>query len=72
MVFHAGHKAEAVIAANAVAEALPDTVDAWVVLAYVALQNGEKSLAKTAAQRAIGLDPNQRTARELLEQASAP
>lgn len=72
MVFHAGHKAEAVIAANAVAEALPDTVDAWVVLAYVALQNGEKGLAKTAAQRAIGLDPNQRTARELLEQASAP
>jgi hypothetical protein len=72
MIFHSGHKPEAVIAARAVADALPETVDAWVVLAYVALQNGEKTLARTAAQRAISLDPNQRTARDLLEQASAP
>ncbi len=70
MVFHKGHRDEAVPAAQAVAEAVPDSVDAWLVLAYVALETGRKDIAKSAAERAIKLDPNQRMARTLLEQAT--
>lgn len=70
MVFANGHKAEAVAVAQAVAEALPQTVDGWVVLAYVALKNGDTALAARAARQAMSLDPNNRTARDLLEQAS--
>lgn len=70
MVFIKGHKPEAVIVSQAVAEALPKTIDSWVVLAYVALKNGDKALAKNAAERAIVLDPNNRTARGLLDQAT--
>jgi hypothetical protein len=70
MVFVNGHKPEAVLAAQAVSEALPQTIDSWVVLAYVALKNGDKPLATRAAQQALALDPNNRNARDLLEQAS--
>lgn len=70
MVFVNGHKAEAVAVAQAVAEALPKTIDSWVVLAYVALKNGDKAIATDAAQKALTLDSNNRTARDLLEQAA--
>jgi len=69
MVFAKGHKSEAVPVARAVSEALPNTVDSWVVLAYVALKNNDKATAKHAAEQAIALDPNNRTARDLLNQA---
>ena len=70
MVFVKGHAPEALLVARAVAEALPKTIDSWVVLAYVALKNGDKATARQAAEQAIALDPNNRTARDLLEQAS--
>lgn len=69
MVFVKGHKPEAVLVSQAVAEALPKTVDSWVVLAYVALKNNDKPTAQHAAEQAIVLDANNRTARELLSQA---
>lgn len=72
LVFPKGHSNEAVTAAQAVAEALPKTVDSWVVLAYVALKAGNAAVARDAAQHAIALDPNQRTAKDILEKASAP
>jgi hypothetical protein len=70
LVLRKGHKTEALLSAEAVADALPNALDAWVVLAFVALQNGNKSLGRTAADRALALDPNDRTARSLLDQAS--
>jgi cytochrome c-type biogenesis protein CcmH/NrfG len=69
LVFAKGHATEALPAAQAVAEALPKTIDSWVVLAYVALKNGDKATAKRAAEQAMALDPNNRTARDLLNQA---
>jgi hypothetical protein len=69
-VFVKGHKAEAVAVAQAVAEALPKTIDSWVVLAYVALKNDDKALASHAATQALALDSNNRTARDLLGQAA--
>ena len=70
LVLAKGHQAEAMAVAEAVAEALPQTVDSWVVLAYVALKNGDSSRAAKGAERALALDPNNRTAHDLLEQAS--
>ena len=49
----------------------PKTIDSWVVLAYVALKNGDKAAAKRAAEQAMALDPNNRTARDLLNQATS-
>jgi Flp pilus assembly protein TadD len=69
-VFIKGHTPEAVVVAQAVSEVLPKTIDAWVVLAYVALKKGDKPLAARAAQQALVLDPNNRTARDLLEEAT--
>jgi tetratricopeptide (TPR) repeat protein len=69
-VFIKGHTPEAVVVAQAVSEVLPKTIDAWVVLAYVAIKNGDKPLAARAAQQALVLDPNNRTARDLLEEAT--
>jgi hypothetical protein len=64
-----GHGPEALLAANAVTDVVPKSVDAWLVLASVALQTNRKDIAKAAAERAMMLDPNQRVARSLLEQA---
>jgi hypothetical protein len=69
LVLVKGHAVEAVPVAQAVAEALPKTVDAWVVLAYVALKNGNKALVGEAAEHALALDPNNRTAHDLIDQA---
>lgn len=71
-LFVNGHLQEAVPAARAVAESLPHTVDSWVVLAYVALKAGQPDIARDAARRAIALDPNQRTAKDVLEKAPPP
>ena len=70
MVFHGGHASEALQAAQAVVEAVPASLDAWLVLAYVALQAERKDIAKRAAERAMTIDPNQRMARSMLEQAT--
>ena len=69
-VFLKGHTAEAVLAAHAVAEALPKTIDSWQVLAYVALKNGDKPIAARAARQALAIDPNNRNARDFLEEAT--
>ena len=69
MIFVNGHLPEAEQVARAVAEALPTTIDAWVVFAYVALKNGHKPAASAAAEKAIALDPNNRTARDVLTEA---
>lgn len=70
-IFSAGHKPEALIAAKAVAQALPAVVDGWVVLSFVALENKRGSIAATAARKSLALDPNHRGARTLLENALA-
>jgi hypothetical protein len=49
----------------------PDSVAAWIVLTYVALETGRKDLALQAGKRTLALDPNNRNVRRYIEQASA-
>lgn len=63
----AGHQGEAFAAAEHVARQLPDSVDAFVILAHVAEKTGRADAARAAGERAIVLDPNNRAARSLIE-----
>jgi hypothetical protein len=49
------------------ARLFPDEADVFVVLAQVAEQHGAREVARRAAERALVLDPNERTARSVLE-----
>jgi hypothetical protein len=56
--------------ANGAASQFPQSVPAWLVLAYVAHSTGREDVALSAARRTIELDPNNRSARDLIEQLS--
>jgi predicted Zn-dependent protease len=63
----AGFGEPAVALLDAAARAFPDEQDVFVVLAQVAEQTGRRDVARQAAERALALDPNERTARTVLE-----
>jgi hypothetical protein len=63
----ASNKAAALRLARWTAARLPNSSDAATVLALVADRNGETVEARRSAERAIAIDPNNRSARSLLD-----
>ena len=69
----AKHPEAALAVAQVGAEAFPDSVDAFVVLAYVADWTKRPDVALKAGRRALELDPDNRNARSLVQRLqSAP
>jgi tetratricopeptide (TPR) repeat protein len=58
---------EALAVAQDAAEAYPDSIDAWLVLAVVAQRLGHSGLSLDAARKTLALDPNNRSARNIME-----
>jgi len=58
---------EALAVAQDAVGAYPDSVDAWIVLALVAQRLGRTDLSLDAARKTLALDPNNRSARNIME-----
>ncbi|TMJ12050.1 MAG: tetratricopeptide repeat protein [Alphaproteobacteria bacterium] len=68
-LYGAGQPEAALAVAEEAARAYPDSVDAWVVLAYVARRTGHPDGALAAARRTIQLDPNNRSVKDIIAAA---
>jgi hypothetical protein len=64
------HHSEALGIAEFGVREFPESVDAWLLLAYVALRAGRSDLALQAGERTLDLDPNNRNVRSLIAEAS--
>jgi len=62
----AGQPEAALAVAQSATRSYPDSLDAWIVLAFVADGTGRPELALAAARRTVALDPNNRPVRDLL------
>jgi hypothetical protein len=71
-LFNRGLKADGLLVAELATRHHPNDAEASLVLAHLAEAAGRKDLARGAAQRVLQLDPNDRTARSLLERLAAP
>jgi tetratricopeptide (TPR) repeat protein len=60
---------QALAVAKDATKAYPKSVDAWLVLGYVAQRSGHPETAIPALQHTLELDPNNRSARDMLENA---
>ncbi|MFL6786407.1 MAG: hypothetical protein ACJ8E0_09095, partial [Sphingomicrobium sp.] len=58
---------EALAVAQDSVRAYPESVDAWIVLAFVAQRVGSTGVALDAARKTLELDPNNRSARNIME-----
>ncbi|MFL6732245.1 MAG: hypothetical protein ACJ8EP_07850 [Sphingomicrobium sp.] len=58
---------EALAVAQESVRAYPASVDAWIVLAFVAQRVGSTGVALDAARKTLELDPNNRSARNIME-----
>lgn len=62
----------ALAVAKGAADDFPESVDAWIVLTYVAFKTGQPELALQAGKQTLKLDPNNRNARQYIESIQAP
>jgi hypothetical protein len=65
------HPQEALAVAQIAAEEFPDSVDAALVLAYIAESTGPRDVALRSAKAALALDRNNRVARSMVERMEA-
>jgi tetratricopeptide (TPR) repeat protein len=71
-LFARNHPEEAIAVAKEAVKDFPDSVDAWIVLAYIASKTGQHDLAQQAGEGTLQLDPNNRNVRKYMESSQVP